>query len=234
MKKSERLLQILTLLRSKRTAITAKALAEKLNVSERTIYRDIQSLILSGVDVEGEAGVGYLLAANSAIPPLMFNEQELESLMLGIRLVKAWGDDELGESADTALSKIKAVLPDRSVLSHNNKTTKYVVPDFYRSFRVKFSEILRQAIDQKVETRIHYFDAEKKPTERSINPLGLVFWGATWTLVAWCNLRNDYRMFRLDRIEKAELTEHHFELSPTCNFQHYLRQWDNSANTDFW
>ncbi|MCM2680191.1 helix-turn-helix transcriptional regulator [Echinimonas agarilytica] len=232
--KSERLLQLLTLLRAKRTAITATQLAERLEVSERTIYRDIKSLIASGIDVDGEAGVGYMLASKSSVPPLMFSEQELESLMLGMRLVKALSDDALAHSAQTALDKIKAVLPERSALAHEQKTTKFVVPDFGHSKRAQYSELIRQAIEQKCCLSMTYIDAKERRSTRNVAPLGLLFWGATWTLVAWCELRNDYRMFRLDRIELAQLTDVPFEVTEERNFQHYLRQWDESASTDFW
>lgn len=93
MNKAERLLHILTLLRARRSVMTARALAERLDVSERTIYRDIQSLILSGIAIEGEAGVGYQLQPGSSVPPLMFTEEEIEALLLGVRMVQGWEAD---------------------------------------------------------------------------------------------------------------------------------------------
>ena len=112
MSKSERLFELLTLLRSKRYAVTAKYLAETMEVSERTIYRDIQSLILSGVPIEGEAGVGYMLKSGSHLPPLMFSEQEMIALELGMRMVRAWSDKELADASQSASRKIMSVLPD--------------------------------------------------------------------------------------------------------------------------
>ncbi len=234
MKKSERLLQLLVLLRGRRMAITANELANRLQISERTVYRDIQSLILSGVDIEGEAGVGYRLLPGSGIPPLMFNEKELEALVLGIRLVKGWADDELVAAADSAQNKIKAVLPDRTLYEHERKSTKYLVPDYKRRNRIKFSEEIRTAIDGNRVLQIDYQDENGKPSTRMVNPLGMMFWGAAWTVVAWCQLRNDYRLFRLDRIETAHLLEETFATSATCNFEHYASQWEQDVSTGFW
>ena len=113
MSKSERLFELLTLLRAKRYAVTAKELAERMEVSERTIYRDIQSLLSSGVPIQGEAGVGYLLQAGSHLPPLMFSEKEMMALELGMRMVRAWSDAELAEASHSASTKILSVLPDK-------------------------------------------------------------------------------------------------------------------------
>jgi len=234
MNKAERLLQLLVLLRGKRTAITAVELAAKLQVSERTIYRDIQSLLLSGVDIVGEAGVGYCLQAGSGIPPLMFNKEELEALVLGIRLVKSWGDDELAQAAESAKDKIKAVLPDRVQQVHERKRTKFLVPDHHRRSRVKFSESIRLAIERSQVMQIDYQDEVGKPSKRKVNPLGMMFWGANWTLVAWCQLRDDYRLFRLDRMAIAETTEETFNTSDNCSFEHYVQQYDKDTTTGFW
>ncbi|MDA0279143.1 MAG: YafY family protein [Proteobacteria bacterium] len=218
MRKSERLLQLLVLLRGRRRASTANELANRLQVSQRTIYRDIQSLLLSGVDIVGEAGVGYCLQPGSGIPPLMFNEKELEALVLGIRLVKGWADDELCAAASTAQDKIKAVLPPRIQQVHEHKLTKYLVPDYHRQSHVKFSEVIRSSIDSTRVLEIEYSDEKSKASTRTIKPLGLVFWGAKWTLVAWCQLRDDYRLFRLDRIADAKPTQELFSTSQSCSF----------------
>ncbi|MCV6606130.1 MAG: HTH domain-containing protein, partial [Porticoccaceae bacterium] len=112
MRRADRLFQILTLLRNRRTAITARQLAETLEVSERTIYRDVQSLICCGTPIEGEAGVGYRLNRQFDLPPLMFSTDEVEALLLGTRMVQAWSDQQLAAAADTAMQKILAALPD--------------------------------------------------------------------------------------------------------------------------
>lgn len=234
MKKSERLLQLLVLLRGKRRASTAAELAERMQVSERTIYRDIQSLILSGVDIVGEAGVGYLLQPGSEVPPLMFTEKELEALVLGIRLVKAWGDDEIIGAAENAQTKIKAVLPERIQQAHENKSTKYLVPDYKRKHRLQYSELIREAIDHFQVIRLTYMDEKKVESTRNINSLGLMFWGEAWTVVSWCQLRDDYRLFRLDRIIAADLLNENFEISEKCSFAHYVSNYEIAVSTRFW
>lgn len=234
MRKSERLLQLLVLLRGRRRASTAKELADRLQVSERTMYRDIQSLILSGVDIVGEAGVGYCLQPGSGIPPLMFNEKELEALVLGIRLVKGWADDEMCSAANTAQDKIKAVLPPQTQQAHEHKLTKYLVPDYHRQSHVKFSEVIRSAIDSHTVLALEYRDENNKGSTRPVKPLGLMFWGAKWTLVAWCNLRDDYRLFRLDRIADATLSKESFETSESCSFENYVQQYGPDIKTGFW
>lgn len=234
MRKSERLLQLLVLLRGKRRASTAAELATRMGVSERTIYRDIQSLLLSGVDIVGEAGVGYVLKPGSEVPPLMFTEQELEALVLGVRLVKGWGDDKLVRAAETAQSKIQAVLPQQILQSQETKLTKYLVPDYKRTSRVQFSELIAEAIDGLVVIDIKYRDEAKKSSTRKINPLGLLFWGEAWTVVAWCQLRSDYRLFRLDRILEAKLLNEKFETSAEISLAHYLSNYEEDIAIGFW
>lgn len=234
MRKSERLLQLLVLLRGRRRASTANELANRLQVSQRTIYRDIQSLLLSGVDIVGEAGVGYCLQPGSGISPLMFNEKELEALVLGIRLVKGWADDELCAAASTAQDKIKAVLPPQTQQAHEHKLTKYLVPDYHRQTHAKFSEIIRSGIDSNTVIKIEYRDEKENASSRRLKPLGLMFWGAKWTLVAWCQLRDDYRAFRLDRFADAKLTEESFNTSANCSFENYVQQFGPEISTSFW
>lgn len=234
MKKSERLLQILVLLRGRRRAVTAKELSERMEVSERTIYRDIQSLIATGVSIDGEAGVGYCLRPGSDIAPLMFDAKELEALVLGIRLLKGWADDELIASANSAQDKIKAVLPPQMQQEHETKTTKYLVPDYKRHYLSKFSETLRAAIDENRIVSISYLDEKGKTSERDIECLGLMFWGAAWTVVAWCRLRTAYRLFRLDRIENLELLEDKFETSEEKSFANWVSQYEDSVSVGFW
>ncbi len=226
MNKAERLLKLLTLLQSRRRAITAAALAEKLAVSERTIYRDIQALELSGVPISGEAGVGYMLQAGSTLAPLMFNESELEALILGVRMVQAWGDKGLADSADHALNKIKAILPDRQHYLHMMAEETLIVPDFEHGNSTQFSQELRQAIKQREKLSIHYQDEKQAESERTIWPLGLVYWGKVWTLVSWCELRDDYRSFRIDRIKNLTSANESFEASDEISLKNYLSRFE--------
>ncbi|NGN97027.1 YafY family transcriptional regulator [Grimontia sp. S25] len=221
MSKSERLFELLTLLRSKRYAVTAKSLSEELKVSERTIYRDIQSLQLSGVPIEGEAGIGYLLGKGSHLPPLMFTEEEMVALELGMRMVRAWSDKSLAAASESASRKIQSILPEH--LKAQIDALPLAVPDFYiESECTAWRESLREATTEKQKVRIKYKTGEGIHSERVVHPLGQVFWGKVWTLVAWCELRDDYRSFRVDRIEGMEALKEHFEASGVKSFQHYL------------
>ncbi len=224
MRKAERLFQLLTLLRGRRTVITARSLAEYLQVSERTIYRDMQALTLSGIPIEGEAGVGYRLKPGFTIPPIMFNAQELEALQLGARMVQRWGDDELGAAADSALTKIRAILPDRLHFEHTLKPEWMLVPEYSSGENARFGEQIRAAIKAQKILNIQYKTAEDRQSSREIWPLGLVFWGNVWTLVSWCELRSDYRSFRLDRIMQLQTTDKDYPHSEEINLQHYIKQ----------
>jgi predicted DNA-binding transcriptional regulator YafY len=198
MRPADRLFQIVLMLGRGRV-LTAKTLAERLEVSERTIYRDIQDLAASGVPIEGEAGVGYVLRRGYQLPPLMFNEEELQALAFGADVAKSWGDAEMARAADSILAKIDAVLPER--LRPALDTHRLVVPDTSMSERT--SELLgevRDGINRRVRLFLDYRDAADKSTERIVWPLTLLYWGKTWTLGAWCELRQDFRSFRVDRI----------------------------------
>jgi predicted DNA-binding transcriptional regulator YafY len=233
MTKAERLLQLVTYMRSRRTAVTAKTLADRLNVSERTIYRDIQSLVLTGIPVEGEAGIGYLLKSETSIAPLMFSEAEIEAIVLGMRLVKSWGDDETIHHADTALTKIRSVLSEPMMHRLNHRSTPFLVPESNRLGRVKFSETIRQAIQNKKTILIDYTDVKQEVSTRELEPLGLVFWGRSWTLAAWCLLRKDYRSFRLDRIIDLTITDRDLEFTEHT-LQTYIDFQGNEIDTSFW
>ena len=224
MRKAERLFQLLTILRSRRTAVTARILAERLQVSERTIYRDIQALSLSGVPIQGEAGVGYQLHPGFTVPPLMFDLEELEALLLGVRMVQGWSDEALGQAADSALQKIRSALPDRQHFESVIKPEWLLVPDFHRDRCAIHSDKLRRVIKQQQVVEIDYSREDKQLSTRKIWPLGLVFWGRVWTLVSWCELREEYRMFRLDRIERLNIVDGHFTTTDTVSLQHYLQQ----------
>ncbi|NAX23547.1 helix-turn-helix transcriptional regulator [Vibrio sp. V39_P1S14PM300] len=220
MSKSERLFELLTLLRSRRYAVTASALAEEMQVSERTIYRDIQSLIRSGVPIYGEAGVGYLLQAGSHLPPLMFTEQEMMALELGMKMVRSWSDEELASAAKSASTKILSVLPDKR--KQQVEEFSMLVPDLHsRSDTARHSQMLRHATDARLKVEMEYTAENGKQTRRTLQPLGQIFWGKIWTLVAWCELRHDYRHFRLDRIKKLSTLAEGFEITNTKSLSHY-------------
>ncbi len=224
MNKSVRLFKLLTLLQGRRRAITASALADQLEISERTVYRDIQALIATGAPISGEAGVGFLLQKGSTLAPLMFDEEEIEALILGVRMVQGWSDPVLGKAADNALAKIRAILPDQMHYLRGIAEETMLVPDYQQPGVVENSPALRSAIKQRCKINISYRKLETdEQSQRIIWPLGLVYWGKVWTLISWCELRQDYRVFRLDRITELQETEDSFETTEHCSLKHYLK-----------
>ncbi|MEE9310543.1 MAG: YafY family protein [Cocleimonas sp.] len=198
MRRADRLFQIIQFLRTRRVT-TAQWLAERLEVSERTIYRDIKDLILSGVNIEGEAGVGYVVRKGFDLPPLMFSEDEISALTLGARLVESWADASLATAAQSALSKIETVLPDDLKSSLGNTLLFSPFTRISPEVSTTMAEI-RFAADNRRKVSLQYSDAKGVSSERIIWPLGMFFWGSVWTIGAWCELRDDFRVFRLDRI----------------------------------
>lgn len=201
MRPADRLFQIVLLLGRGR-AITAKTLAERLEVSERTIYRDIQDLVGSDVPVEGEAGVGYVMRRGFQIPPLMFDEDELQALVFGADVARSWGDKEMALAADRVLAKVDAVLPER--LRPQLASHRLVVPDLRMSeATTQMLGDVREAINRRARLYLEYRDRAGDTTERIVWPLALAYWGNSWTVGAWCELRTDFRSFRIDRIGGA-------------------------------
>jgi predicted DNA-binding transcriptional regulator YafY len=199
MRRADRPFQIVQYLRGGRL-LTALTLSERLEVSERTIYRDIADLIGSGVPIDGEAGVGYLMRSGYDLPPLMFNREEIVVLVAGARMIRAWGGAAMAQAAEEALVKIDAVLPEAErERAQSIQIHAMSMPQMTDELRSRIDQ-LEKAVDEKILLILTYSDAEGAKTERPVRPLGLWFWGKVWTLVAWCELRDDFRMFRLDRI----------------------------------
>ncbi len=208
MRRADRLFQIIQILRNKHL-VTAKMLAERLEVSERTIYRDIQDLSLSGIPVEGEAGVGYMLRHTIDIPPLMFTTEEIEALVVGAKMIQTWGGKELAQSTQSALDKITAVIPDE--LKENIAKSRLFSIRFNKREDIDITlDICRKAADKKHFLTLNYCRVDGEYNKRQIRPLGLYFWGNVWTLAGWCELRNDFRNFRLDRIQHIKLENNTF------------------------
>lgn len=220
MRRADRLFQIVQNLHHERV-VTAHELAEALEVSERTIYRDIQDLSLSGVPITGEAGQGYRLLRGFHMPPLMFTEDELEALLLGARMVRAWTDKGLARAANAALQKIERVVPDK--LKPEFDRQEIIVPDFpMEGMAGEQLLVTRQAIKQQHKISIDYIREDGQDSNRIVHPLGLFYWGKVWTLVGWCELRDDFRHFRLDRIQSITQLDSHFESSAGRTLQDYL------------
>ena len=196
MRRADRLFRLVELLRSKRLA-TGNWLAGELQVSLRTLYRDVRDLTLSGVPVEGEAGVGYRLRYRLDVPPLLFDPAELEALLVGSRMVQAMGDCDLAQAATAALAKIHNVLPE--TLRREAQRARLFVPS-PRAARPPHLTELRRAVRQRRVIRVTYRRQDGACSERALWPLGLFFWGVDWTLVGWCLMRESFRHFRVDRI----------------------------------
>ena len=202
MRRADRLFRLVQLLRRSRLTTAAK-LAEALEVSERTVYRDVRDLSLSGVPIRGEAGVGYALEKGFDLPPLTFNEEELEALVLGARVVESHGDKSLGAAASAVLAKVEAALPDR--LKARMREVALLAPGMRVTPPVDL-ELVRGAIRSRHKLVVRYRDAGGRATNRVLWPLVLAFWGRTWTLGAWCELRRGFRSFRMDAIESCSLS----------------------------
>lgn len=202
--------------------MTAARLARELEVSERTIYRDIRDLQGSGTHIDGEAGVGYSLRAGYDLPPLMFDEAEIQALVLGARIAASFGDQELARASRSVLSKVESVLP-RHLKPMLKKSALYApLP-----LGAKVSKTLmpvRNAVVNKRKLSFAYTrmsDGEK--TRRSVRPLGAFFWGKVWTMGAWCELRDDFRNFRIDKMSALEVLDESFEDEPGKTLNDYLR-----------
>lgn len=220
MRRADRLFQLVQLLRA-RPVTTAERLATELEVSPRTVYRDVADLIASGVPIEGEAGVGYALPRGFDLPPMMFDAEEIGALVLGARMVQAFGDEALAARAKSVLAKLEAVVPER-LRKNFAKPEWHVWRGLPRSVRDSV-ERWRRGIDERRKLRLVYTDGKGDESERLVRPLCLAFWGPVWTAGAWCELRRDFRNFRADRMRSVELTEHTFEHEPDKDLAAFLR-----------
>ncbi len=220
MRRADRLFQIILLLGRGRV-MTAHRMAEELKVSERTIYRDIADLMASGAPIDGEAGVGYRLRPGYQVPPLMFDTDELEALTLGANMVRAWADEGLSRAAERVLAKIDAVLP-QHLRSNLGKETLLAPDCLVPSSTVRGMTDLRRAIDNRLMAHLQYRREDGECSKRVIWPLGLIFWGTKWTLGAWCELRTEFRTFRLDRIQELSILPTQFPDLPGRRFKDYV------------
>lgn len=205
MRRADRLFLIINALRGRRTALPARRLADTLGVSLRTVYRDVADLQTSGVPIEGEAGIGYVLRKGSDIPPLMFTPDELESLVVGTRFVRAFAGERLARGAQAAMLKIDAVLP--ADLRERATRSRVFVPQRWYEARSGVIDALHEAIVARRVLKIEYRAGDDTASTREIEPLCLACWGHVWTLGAWCRMRRDFRNFRPDRMQFAATGE---------------------------
>ncbi len=206
MRRADRLLQIIQAMRRTKRPVTASQLAEELEVSVRTIYRDMVSLEAGGVPIMGEAGVGYVMGGDFDLPPLMFTSDELEALMLGARMVETRADPATVRAARDAIAKIGEVLPGhlRPVLLD----APLYVPSYGELPADKIDiRRLRDALRTGFKIRIDYVDEEARSTKRTVWPTAMGFHQSSRILVAWCEMRDAFRHFRTDRIEALDILE---------------------------
>jgi len=222
LRRADRLFEIIQFMRRKELT-RARDLSEALEVSERTIYRDIQDLMASGVPIEGEAGVGYVLKAGFDLPPLMFKEQEIEALVLGARIVESWADAELSAAASDVIAKVEAVIPER--LRGYMANTALLAPAHHYMEPVTFNMAeLRRAVRSHLKVHFQYRNAIAEDSQRTVRPLCIAYFGPVWLLSAWCELREDFRTFRLDRIENFEVRTDRFPPEPGKTLHDFLKR----------
>jgi predicted DNA-binding transcriptional regulator YafY len=223
MRRADRLFDIIEFLRRHKRVVTAAELAETLEVSVRTIYRDVADLQASRVPIEGEAGLGYMLRSGYELPPLMFSEDEIEALVFGARMVRAWGDQSFTQAADAALAKIRAVLPAR--LNEVADASRISVARSRTHDKAAFNEHLtplRRAIRERHKLEMTYMSLDGQETARTVRPLGLAFFGPFWMLASWCELRRDFRTFRIERISVLKIASDTFRDEPGKTMEDFL------------
>ncbi|MHA1566123.1 MAG: helix-turn-helix transcriptional regulator [Alphaproteobacteria bacterium] len=223
MRRADRLFRLIQYLRARSRAATAADIAQTLEVSVRTIYRDVADLIGSGVPIDGEPGVGYLLRGGYDLPPLMFDVEEIEALVLGAEIVSRWSDPELAAAARRALDKITAALPERLRAELLN-TALFAPPS---RNRIAFSAdlgALRRAVRQRNKVKFSYVNQQELSSTRIVWPLGLAFYGPVWVLMSWCELRRDFRTFRIDRMTQAQILSDGFIHEPGKTIGDYLKR----------
>lgn len=197
MTRTERLLELLQILRAQRYPITASTLSERLGISVRSLYRDIKTLQHQGVCIEGGAGIGYIVKSDFHLPPLNLSHEEINAITLGLNWVSHNTDCNFKITARNALAKIHTVIPGE--LKNLIESQSYLIgPSENNEI---FFEDIRNAIKKRKRIKIKYCDKNDSYSSRVIWPIGLVYMESCWLLVAWCEMRNNFRHFRTDKIE---------------------------------
>jgi predicted DNA-binding transcriptional regulator YafY len=204
MRPADRLFRLVQLIRGRRLS-TAAFLAQRLEVSLRTVYRDVAQLQHQGVPIEGEAGVGYRLGSGFELPPLMFTQEEASALVVALRMAQVWLDPKLALAAEASLSKIMSILP-ISARAAAETSPLYIPTIKLDALTQQNLQTLREAAQKRLKVVLDYSDLSEKTSRRIVRPLGCFFWGKVWTLGAWCETRQDFRSFRLDRMEKITVS----------------------------
>lgn len=225
MRKAERLNEIVHHLRRMHQAVTADTLAALFEVSPRTIYRDIQDLMDSGIPITGEAGVGYVIDKQYHLPPIMFDADEIEAIALGIGMVSNWTDAAFARKAKSAYEKIQATLT-APMIHELTQISTFSAPSRYKiPWKVNFTEV-RECIRRKQFVTFSYLDLSDQLTERTIRPLALISFSPIWLLAGWCEMRQNFRNFRLDRISDFSVSPQRFRDEKGKALSDYLKEQD--------
>ncbi len=228
MSRTHRLFQLMQALRSLPPPATAAQLAEATGVSERTLYRDIETLRGLGAVIDGEAGFGYTLIEDAHLPPLGFKDDELEALVLGLREVAAVGDPALADAAQSALNKLRARLPDRQ--AHRLRHAVLVAHRFNPPPAPTIDAgVLRQACWDERIVAFDYRDKAGAATTREVKPLSVMLFDQSHCLMAWCLMRDDFRAFRLDRMTALRVTDASFRPERVPLLKTYLARLEKAA-----
>lgn len=209
MRRADRLFDIIQILRTAVKPVTAAALAGELEVNVRTVYRDVATLQARRVPIEGAAGIGYLLRKGFDLPPLMFTTEEVDAIVVGAQMLKRIRDPQLQQAAESVLAKVAIVLPDLQ-RRHLATPTVYVADGRPGPAPgVDLSEV-RSAIHENRKMRVGYTDEKGATTQRTIWPIAMAYYTDATLIGAWCELRQDYRHFRVDRIASSRVLEERF------------------------
>lgn len=222
MRRADRLFQLLQLIRGRRLS-TAAWLAQRMAVSVRTVYRDVAALQAQGVPIEGEAGVGYRVARDYSLPPLMFTAEQAQALVASVRIARNRLDPALAAQAEEALSKILSVLPLDSRTAADSLAL-HAASQPHEAIHLDRLGQLRRAIESRRRVCINYADVDGRASSRTLRPLACLYWDAVWTLSAWCELRADFRQFRIDRIQALTISDTPFQDEPGKTLADLLRQ----------
>jgi predicted DNA-binding transcriptional regulator YafY len=208
MGRSNRMFEVIQVLRGARKPLTAQALAERLEVTKRTIYRDIAALQAMRIPIEGEAGIGYVMRRGFDLPPLMFDADEVEAIVVGLALLQRTGDQGLQAAASSVGAKIALVLPQETGRGIDNNTLQ--VSTWGAAAPGIDMKAVRRAIREERKLRLGYLDAGNQPTQRIVKPIAVVYYVEVAVLAAWCELRGDFRHFRVDRIASLKTLAERF------------------------
>jgi predicted DNA-binding transcriptional regulator YafY len=222
MRRADRLFQLVQFIRGRRLT-KASLLADRLQVSLRTVYRDVADLQHQGVPIEGEAGMGYRMRAGFDLPPLMFTKPEAQALVAAIRMAQPRLDAGLARAAESALSKILAVLPAATRAAAESLALYAPALGQDDGAHARLAPI-RQAVEQRQKLSITYLDLKDQSSQRTLRPLGCFYWGQVWTLAAWCETRQDFRSFRVDRIADLAALDERFRDEPGKTLADLMRR----------